>query len=143
MSIHLPQPRHRLTLSLLGYGLVLLVWLSLEDNGTLSVAVLGTGAALLFTLGWLLQRIGGRELPVRLWFPGGIVLGGIIGAASSLMTTLLMFFKTGWHGHAFADYPPEMLLAMLQRLPVWTLAGLLIGLALALMKLSLTENTVI
>jgi hypothetical protein len=46
-----------------------------------------------------------------------------------------MLFKTGWHGHGFPDYPPPMMLAMLERLPVWMLAGALIGLAIAMIKL--------
>jgi hypothetical protein len=136
MSMRLPQTNSRTIFLLLGYGLALLLWLSLEDNGTLSVALLGTGAATLFTIIALLNRIGGRVLSMRLWFTGLIGLGAAIGALSTLTTTLLMFFKTGWHGHGFPDYPPAMMLAMLQRLPVWMLAGALIGLAIAMIKLA-------
>ena len=137
MNLSISKPDNRVIFPMVGYGIILLVWLSLEDNGTLSVALLGTGATMLYTSIWLLRRIGGQVLPLRLWLPGLILCGGIVGALSTLTTTVLMFFKTGWHGHIFPDYPPPMLLAMLQRLPVWMLAGALLGLALALIKLSL------
>ena len=140
MNMRLPQTNSRTIFLLLGYGLVLLLWLSLEDNGTLSVALLGTGAAALFTIIALLNRIGGYVLPMRFWFTGLIGLGAAIGALSTLTTTLLMFFKTSWHNHGFPDYPPAMMLAMLQRLPVWMLAGALIGLAIALIKLAVAPE---
>jgi hypothetical protein len=136
MNLSIPQPDSRVIFPMVGYGIILLVWLSLEDNSTVSVALLGTGAAVLYSSIWLLKRSGGQVLPLRLWLPGLILFGGTLGALSTLTTTLLMFFKTGWHGHSFPDYPPQMLLAMLQRLPVWMLAGALIGLAIALFKLS-------
>ena len=139
MNVRIPKTDSRVIFLMVGYGLVLLIWMSLEDNSTLSVALLGTGATILYSTIWLLKHIGGQVLPVRVWFPGLILLGGILGAWSAVTTTLLMFFKTGWHGHVFPDYPPPMLLAMLQRLPVWTLAGALFGLAIALLKLSLAS----
>lgn len=140
MNKQIPKTDSRTIFLLLGYGLVLLIWLSLEDNGVLSVALLGTGAAILFTIIWLLKRIGGQVLPLRRWFLGMLGLGAAIGALSALTTTLLMFFKTGWHGHDFADYPPAMILAMLQRLPIWTVAGLFVGLAIAMIRLSMSGH---
>jgi hypothetical protein len=136
MKLSIPKTDSRVIFPMVGYGIILLVWLSMEDNGTVSVALLGTGAAVLYSSSWLLKRSAGQVLPLRVWLPGLILFGGTLGALSTLTTTLLMFFKTGWHGHGFPDYPPQMLLAMLQRLPVWTLAGALIGLAAALIKLS-------
>jgi hypothetical protein len=140
MNLSIPKADSRVIFLMVGYGIILLVWLSLEDNGTLSVALLGTGATILYSSVWLLKRSGGQVLPLRLWLPGLILFGGILGALSTLTTTLLMFFKTGWHGHIFPDYPPQMLLAMLQRLPVWMLAGALIGLAIALIKIAVTPS---
>ena len=141
MNLSIPKTDSRVIFPMVGYGIILLVWLSLEDNGTFSVALLGTGATILYSTIWLLKRSGGQVLPLRLWLPGLILFGGIVGALSTLTTTLLMFFKTGWHGHEFADYPPQMLLAMLQRLPVWMLAGALIGLAVALIKVAFAPRT--
>ncbi|MDQ7027602.1 MAG: hypothetical protein Q9P44_18825 [Anaerolineae bacterium] len=140
MNMKILKTDSRTIFLLLGYGLVLLIWLSLEDNGVLSVALLGTGAATLFTMIWLLKRIGGQVIALRVWFFGLLGLGAAIGALSTLITTLLMFFKTGWHGHGFADYPPTMILAMLQRMPIWTLAGLLVGLASAMIRLSISGH---
>jgi len=41
-----------------------------------------------------------------------------------------MFFKNALHAHAFWDYPPPMVVAMLTRAPSWTLAGGLAGLGI-------------
>lgn len=139
--LRLPVPNSKARFLLIGYGLILLVWMSLEDNGTIVVAVLGTGAALIFISYWLLSRIGGRELPIRLWFSGLIVLGSLIGAAATLVTTILMFFKSSWHGHLFPDYPPTMIAAMLSRMPIWALAGGLFGLSVAIIILLRQTNT--
>jgi hypothetical protein len=114
---------------MIGYGLIILIWLSLEDNNNLSVALLGIGLALLTSLFLLLNRFGGRTFSLRQCFWGNLVLGAIVGALSAVSTALLMFFKSSWHAHQFLDYPPQMMLAMLSRIPIWALAGFLIGLS--------------
>lgn len=139
--LRLPLPNSKARFLLIGYGLMILFWLSLEDNGTIAVAILGTGAALIFTSYWVLKRIDGRELPTRLWFSGLIVLGSLMGAAAILVTAILMFFKSSWHGHIFPDYPPTMIAAMLSRMPIWTLAGGLLGLSMAIIILLRQTNT--
>ena len=44
-----------------------------------------------------------------------LLTGSLIGALSALASALLMLFKDLRHGHIFPDYPPEMMLAMLER----------------------------
>jgi hypothetical protein len=127
----LPKPDYRARFLLLGYGLVLFIWMSLEDNGTFTVSLLGTGLATALMLYQTLERIGGKDLSMRSFFGLSIGLGALIGAASSLATILLMFFKTAWHGHGFPDYPLELMRDTLFRLPAWALAGALIGLGLS------------
>jgi multisubunit Na+/H+ antiporter MnhE subunit len=126
--IRLPEPDYRARFALMGYGLLVFVWMSLEDNGTLTVSLLGAGLATALILYQTFKRFAGEELATRFLFP---LLGLLIGAASPIATILLMFFKTAWHGHEFPDYPLELMRDMLFRLPAWALAGGLIGLGLA------------
>jgi hypothetical protein len=132
----LPKPDYRTRFLLLGYGLVLFVWMSLEDNGTLTVSLLGAGLATALILYQSFERIGGKELSLRFFFGLTIGLGTLIGAVSPIATILLMFFKTAWHGHGFPDYPPELMRDMLFRLPAWALAGGLLGLGFGFLYLT-------
>lgn len=137
----MPVFRPWMRLVAVGYGLVMLLWLSLEDTHTEPVALLGTGFALLSVAGWLIGQYGGVSLAARLWMPGAVLVGALTGAGAALMTTLLMFFKTAQHSHVFPDYPLPMMLAMLQRLPVWGVAGALIGLGVVLIAWSVRAST--
>jgi hypothetical protein len=51
-----------------------------------------------------------------------------------------MFFKNARHSHLYPDYPPEQLLAMLGRAPIWMLAGAFLGLSLGLGWLALRRD---
>jgi hypothetical protein len=139
MMLTLPKPDYRARFLLMGYGLILFIWMSLEDNGTLTVSLLGTGLATVLILYQSLQRIGGRDLSMRFFFALCLGIGALIGAASTISTTLLMFFKTAWHGHEFPDYPLELMGDMLFRLPAWALAGGLIGLGLSSVYLAIRK----
>lgn len=133
MSLKFPKPDYRARFALLAYGLLIFLWLSLEDNGTLTVSLLGAGLATALILYQVFERIGGKELSMRFFIPLFIGLGALIGAASSIATILLMFFKTAWHGHGFPDYPLELIRDILLRLPAWAIAGGLIALGVALL----------
>jgi hypothetical protein len=140
MNLKLPKPDYRTRFLLLGYGLVLFIWMSLEDNGTLTVSLLGAGLATALILYQTLEGIGGKALSMRFFFGLCIGLGALIGATSSLATILLMFFKTAWHGHGFPDYPLELMRDMLFRLPAWALAGGLLGLGLSFVYLAVRQK---
>jgi hypothetical protein len=129
----LPKPDYRARFALMGYGLLIFVWMSLEDNGTLTVSLLGAGLATALILYQLLKlfNFSSEEWPVFGFFVFWFVLGIFVGAASTIATILLMFFKTAWHGHEFPDYPLELMSDMLVRLPAWALAGGLIGLGIS------------
>jgi hypothetical protein len=112
----------------IGVGAAAFAWLSVEDTSTLPVAALGLSMALCGVLLWLTAQPD--------WQPTALTLsltGGLIGALGALTTTLLMFVKTAWHSHIAPDYPPLMMLAMLERAPAWAAAGVCVGLALALL----------
>ncbi len=129
--LRLPRPGRRDRLAGLGIGAALLLWLSVEDNHVWPAALLGAALAVLLVTLNLLQHLGGRDLPARWVVPGGGLLGMLAGLAASVVTAGLMLFKNALHAHLFPDYPPGLLLAILERAPVWALAGGLTGLGLA------------
>lgn len=125
---YVAEPSRRLRLLTMGYGLLIFVWLTPEDNTVWPVASLGLGLALLSTV-WLVQRrLGGSAFPARYVPMSSALLGGIIGLGSALSSAGLMFFKNALHAHPFWDFPPGMVAAMLTRAPSWALAGGLAGL---------------
>lgn len=131
-QLSLPELGTKSRFAAAGYGLIILIWLSLEDNGVLPAVVLGSGLAIFGSLFSLLYIFGGKVFSSRQAFIGITVLGAIIGAFSAISTTFLMFFKSSWHAHQFLDYPPAMMGAMISRTPAWALAGLLIGLSVGI-----------
>jgi len=119
------------------YGLILFLWLNPEDYSVWPVTLLGTVLSALIIVLWTLGKIGGKEVSTRMMLPGAILLGATIGIGASVITAALMFFKNARHAHLFLDFPPGQMLAILERAPIWGLAGGLTGLALALIWLAL------
>ncbi len=115
-------------------GIALFFWLGKEDNDVVVVTALGLILAGT-TVWWLIflrRRLDIRatgKLSVHL----GILAGICSGAFTSFFAALLMLLKDLRHGHIFPDYPPELIIATLERLPPWSLAGGLIGLGLSLL----------
>jgi hypothetical protein len=132
MTLRLSEPKTKARFLLIGYGLILVIWMSLEDKRAVSVALLGTGAAIIYLGTWILSRFSGQDIALRFWFTGFILSGIGLGAASALSTAILMFFKSSWHEHLYPDYPPQMIAAMLARMPFWAMSGALFGLAIAI-----------
>lgn len=129
--LRLPRPGRRARLAGLGTGAALLLWLSVEDNHVWPAALLGAALAVLLVTLTLLHHLGGRDLPARRVVPGAALLGVAAGLAASIVAAGLMLFKNAMHAHLFPDYPPGLLLAILERAPVWAVAGGLAGLGLA------------
>ena len=132
MTLRLPKPLTKARFLLIAYGLILLIWMSLEDSSTLSVAILGTGTSIIYSGAWIANRFGAREVSLKKISIGLILWGILLGALSSLMTMTLMFFKSSWHGHAFPDYPLAMIVDMLALMPIWMLSGGLLSLSSAI-----------
>jgi hypothetical protein len=121
----------------LGYGIALFLWLSVEDVATWPAVLFGTGLSSLIIVLLTLDKIGGRWLAARYVPVIGFLLGAGAGLGTSIATAVLMFFKNARHAHIFPDYPPGMMLAILERAPLWGIAGSLAGLSLGLMWLVL------
>lgn len=105
---------------LLTCGIAILLWSGVEDNDAVAVSLLGALMALAATALFLPRGLNNLA--------SAVTAGAAFGALASLSAFALMLFKDLRHAHAFPDYPPHMLLAMLERLPVWALAGGLAGL---------------
>ncbi len=129
--ITIPRYPKRLTLITILYGMFTFVWLSAEDSIWL-VSLLGLILALLLVVHGI-YRLQGRRLSPRLWIPGLVTSGAVTGAGAALCTALIMIMKTSLHGHLYPDYPFPLIAGIIARLPVWTLAGALVGMALALL----------
>lgn len=112
-------------------GAACFLWLSTEDTHTLPVAVLGSALAFCLVMLWLHRQQAFDTLSGVQTLAVGTLAGGLVGVGAATVTTLLMFLKTAWHSHLFPDFPTLMMLAMLERAPLWGLAGALQGLALA------------
>jgi hypothetical protein len=129
--VKIPRFPTSLAVITLIYGMFTFMWLSAEDSVWL-VSVLGAMMSVLSVLHGVF-RLKRRTYPARLWVPGLILLGALSGAGSVVGTVILMVMKTSLHSHVFPDYPFPLIAGIVERVPVWTLAGALIGLALALL----------
>ena len=118
--------------ALLLTGLAILVWSGLEDRDASAVTFLGALSSISLTL-WLLSGMAAGHALKPLYFG---LSGAFVGALASLCTAALMLFKNLRHAHVFPDYPAEMLLVALARLPIWAIAGALAGLGIGLLLAS-------
>ena len=111
------------------YGLALFFWIGKEDASLAPVIALGAGLPALALLRyWTRPTFRARRASLTL-----SLVGLLAGGAAPLVTSLLMAIKVSLHSHTRPDYPPEVIFALLARLPLWAFAGFLLGLALALL----------
>src|SRR5688572_29297128 len=139
--LQIPNPNRRLRLIIIAYGLLLFIWFTPEDNHVWPAIQLGLGMTALVVIWNLLWRLGGKTVTRQYVLSGAVILGALIGAGTSLTTAALMFFKNALHAHLFVDYPTPLLLAVLERAPVWGIAGGLAGLGAGLTWFSLRQDT--
>ena len=116
----------------LAWGAAILIWLSMEDNSAIPVAVLATGASVLFTTLQTLRWLEKYPIRGRYTLPAATLFGASSGAGSALATAFLMLLKTGLHSHVAPDYTFAQMLGMLERAPLWALAGALLAIGVAL-----------
>lgn len=132
MTITIPHPNLFSRLLTIAAGITVLIWSGFEDNNVLGVTVLGWMLATVLVTVLTLSRYGGQKITHSEFLKLSPLWGAIIGASATLAVVLLMLFKDIRHGHIFPDYPPQMMLDMLTRLPFWSVSGGLILLAIAL-----------
>lgn len=124
------------------YGILVFVWLGPEDSLIWRPVALGAAGVLLVALHAGAQWQGERLLPARCWIPSAAVAGALFGGGTALGAAVLMFFKNALHAHIFPDYPLALILAVLERAPAWSLAGLFgcMGMALAALGFGLNHR---
>ncbi|MFP4322963.1 MAG: hypothetical protein ACLFTK_10970 [Anaerolineales bacterium] len=130
----IPQQRRAHTLLALGYGAVVLVWLTPEDRTVWPVVILGSGLGALLGGLAVLRWGGGTILRPAQWIPGLVLGGALVGVLAVWSTISLMIFKNAWHSHAYPDFPTSLIVDMAARTLPWSVAGACLGGALALLR---------
>jgi hypothetical protein len=139
VSLPTQNPR-RIRLLALGGGLAVFFWLRIEDNSVLPAVIAGLVLSLVGIYVWVTRNLSGKALQLRWILPVAALLGAVGGIGSAVATAGLMLLKNGMHGHVFPDFPFGVIVEILQRAPLWALAGGLAALGLALAWWALTNN---
>lgn len=127
----LKNSRRRLKLGALLLGIVILIWIPIEESNEAGVLVL-SGLLSAWVGIWLLQ--GTHKTKLRTIIKYSIVGGGA-GLLMGMVAILLMAIKTGIHGHGTPDYTPEQILEIISRIPFFVLGGVLIGVGGSLLRI--------
>lgn len=114
------------------WGAAILVWLSLEDSSPVPAAILAAGVSLLLISTQMLRWKKLNTVNAGYIFPIAALFGALSGASAAITTALLMLLKTGMHAHGVPDYAFAQMLGMIERAPVWALAGALLAIGVAL-----------
>lgn len=121
-----------LRLSALLIAVALILWLPIEDLDLRYVLLF----AALITAWWAARFLVRLSPDGRSFIMSHIVIGTLSGAAVTPLALLLMVFKSGLHAHGQPDFTLSQMQAILARTPVWALAGFLIALGLAILRLA-------
>jgi hypothetical protein len=124
-----PGAMRQLRLLAILLGIILLVWVSIEDQSVTWV-VLFAAVICMLAAAWLLASFP-RPPTGKGWlvYPLAGLLGG---AATAPVALLLMAIKTGLHGHTVPDYTLAQMSDVLISFPIWVGAGAFIGLGAGL-----------
>jgi hypothetical protein len=124
-----PGPTRSLRLLAILFGIIVLVWVSLEDQSVTWVILFAAAICLLAAA--LSLASSPRSDAGKGWLV--YLLAGLLGgAATPPVAVLLMAIKTGLHGHSVPDYTPAQIIAVLTSFPIWVGAGGVIGLGTGL-----------
>ena len=136
-TFNLPPLTNRYILCVIGFGVIIMLWLTIEENTVWVASALG--AILAYALKWLILRgqWGGRTFAPRIWLVGGVGLGLLGGLGAVFMTTVLMVMKNAQHSHANLDFPSAVITGIWARTPYWLGAGLFVNLGIVLLILAL------
>ncbi len=132
MILKMPQARRFILLATALDAVAILFWAGLEDTNIAPAAALGAVTAALVFGHALLARSRSGAFTASEWFVWMILGGACAGIGAALCAILLMAIKVSLHSHDYPDFSPSAVIGLFTRAPGWGLAGLLIGLGLAL-----------
>lgn len=113
-------------------GVIILFWLSFEDQSEYAVLLLSTAVCAWWAARFLVERPSGRTtVLIR-----HIIICTLAGLAIAPVAILLMAFKSGIHGHGSPDFTAWQIQSVLSRTPFLTVGGLLLGVGSALWRLA-------
>ena len=115
---------------------VILVWLTIEENGEFGVLLI---SGLICTWGavYFLNKINPGRKQFVLWY---IAAGGAAGLLLAPLAILLMALKSGIHGHGTPDFAIGQVQAILSRVPIYIAAGVLTGAGSGLLRGNLSQG---
>ena len=126
----------------LGMGILWLLWLPVEDTSERSVIIFALTICGLLAARVLISPFASKfslqsnsadqkHSSVIRSYLFYALLGSLAGVGVTLVSLLLMVFKTGLHGHATPDYSLEQMIAVIQLTPIWILGCVLTSLGVA------------
>ena len=84
----------------IGLGIVILLWLPVEDSNSQSALIIALSICILAALHFLLSHpVHNRKVIIFY-----AIAGCLVGVAIILLALLLIAIKSGLHGHGFSDY---------------------------------------
>lgn len=114
-------------------GLLWFIWIGIEDAGPGTVLFMAAAALLVF--GAAAYRRLSSRLPRSgaLHFASIMFFGLLVGLLVTPSAVLLMAVKTSLHNHVIPDFTPTDVLQVLASTPAWSLGGLLLSTAAAIL----------
>ena len=111
-------------------GVVVLVWLPIEERSELGVLLI-SGLICTWIGVWLLHKTDTEGRHVILRF---LLVGGGAGLLLAPLAVLLVAIKSGIHGHGSPDFTVSQMQTVISRLPYFVLVGILIGAGSGLLR---------
>lgn len=99
------------------WGVLLLIWLPIEDVDTRYILPLAAGLGVLLAIKIITGLI---DQPGLGHF---LLIGTLSGLVIPLIAVFLIVFKGGLHAHGFLDFTLEQVLDVLREIPMWGLIG--------------------
>ena len=108
------------------------VWIAVEDRTLGPVMLLAALVSSAFAITGLARWRSGSPVERRRWLLESTGVGLAAGALVAPIAILLILIKISIHAHGTPDFSPTDIGAVMGRMPVWMLAGMLCGEALGL-----------
>lgn len=116
------------------------VWLAYEDRDLGTVMGLSAVICIAFALTAVARWRGGRLTDRRRWLLESMGFGLLTGALVAPVAVVLILVKISLHSHGTPDFSSADIGAVVNRTPIWALAGVLSGEALGLIGATLSHT---